>query len=198
MLGPVSVDYISYACWLRPASARRVVAEPSSQDAELEAPDGTVVFRPGIDRRFRPKALARAVGARPPSPEDLHVSVADMSMLGASELERFGVAVMSSNFPLLPLIDRVLAIPAGVRFMEGLAYARLRPNRRSRLAKEWPALLDRFGGAKAAARVLVPFIDRGGDAEEEARAMIAGVTKALRIAEARDRDLVLLGVDLST
>lgn len=194
----MSVDYLSYVGWVRPSVARRVVKAPSGFEVAIEAHDGVVVFRPGIDRPFLPKGVARAVGMAVPEPEDLEVSEADANMLGIVDLERSAVSVMSSNFPLLPLVDRLIAIPHAVRFMEGFAYARLRPKRRAVLARQWPSLLAHVGGAKKAARMLVPYIDRGGDAQEEAEAMLAGISKGLREAEDKDRDLLLLGVNLST
>src|SRR4051812_22025762 len=115
----MSVDYLSYVGWAVPSVARRVVEEPSGTEAAIETPDGVVAFRPGIDRPFRPKAVARAVGMKVPGPKDLRLSEAETNMLGVVDLERSGVTVMSSNFPLLPLIDRLIAIPHGVRFMEG-------------------------------------------------------------------------------
>ena len=194
----MSVDYMSYVGWVRPSVARRVVEDPSGYEAAIEAHDGAVVFRPGIDRPFLPKGVARALGMEVPAPEDLRVSEAETNMLGIVDLERSGVSVMSSNFPLLPLVDRLIAIPHAVRFMEGFAYARLRPKRRSVLARQWPALMAHVGGAKRAARLLVPYIDRGSDAQEEAEAILAGISKGLIEAEAKDRDLLLLGVNLST
>ena len=193
----MSDDFVSYVAWLRPSVARIVMDAASGVEAEIEGADGRVVYRPGVDRPFMPKKIARAVGKAAPLPADISVSAADTSMLATDDLEKFGLSVKSQHFPLLPLIDRVVAIPHGVRFMEGFAFSRLRTNRRALLAKEWPILLERVGGAKKVARLLATYIEKGGG-EDAAHAMLDAITKGLAKAEEKERDLVLLAVDMST
>ena len=190
----MSDDYISYVAWVRPATARRIAEDASSSvDSPIVDADGQVVFRPGIDRPFRPKAIARAVGKEQPGAAELVLSEVGPNAADALDdvPRRRWVMTSSSRVPLLPLIDRVIAIPHAVRFMEGLGFARLRPNRRDQLGAAWPELIENLGGVRNVARSLGPYLAQTSD-EDEATKTLAAIAKGLARAEARGLDLLLM------
>ena len=192
----MSDDYFSYVAWVRPTTARRLAedAEESVESPIVDA-DGKVVFRPGIDRPFRPAAIARALGKAPPGTK---LNLSEVGAHAADALDdvppRRWVMTSSSRVPLLPLIDRLIAIPNGIRFMEGLGFARLRPKRLAHLAAAWPTLVDSLGGPRKVARLLAPYLSQTSD-EEQARLTLSAIAKGLEKAEARGLDLVLMAAN---
>ncbi|NOU26680.1 MAG: hypothetical protein HOO96_02145 [Polyangiaceae bacterium] len=191
----MSVDFLSVVAWLEPSVARRVVArcERGESLGELVDENGSTLHdfaRDGTDIDLR--ACAKEMRRRAPPPEDFVAASLD-GVPDVPELtdQRHARYVFSSPFPLLSVIDRVLAIPYGAPLLLGRAYRRLRPKARDRAEAAWGSLLQKLGGERAVARRIAPYVDRGGDAVEATRAMLGGLALGFARAREQDRDLLL-------
>ncbi len=188
----MSVDFLSIVAWMPPAHARRVAAqcERSRGPEELVDESGSTLHdfaRDGADIDLR--ACATEMRRRAPPPEDFVAASLDgLPQLTAASQHR---SCWSSNFPLLSVLDRTLAIPHGAPLLLGRAYRRLRPKARDRSERAWASLVQKLGGERVVARRVAPYVNRSGDGEEEARAMLHALTLGFARAREQDRDLLL-------
>jgi hypothetical protein len=197
----MGAHYSTWVAALRPSQARALDEEHDADDLPIRAADGRVIFRPGLDKDYGPKALARAsAGLSASSRLDLPAGSTDMFEKLAEmgiDLERRGRLVSCWRAPLGSLVDRRVAIPNGVRFLEGRACVRMRPARQERFAADWADLLDRLGGARGVRDLLAPYLSLD-DQEDVVRPFLRAIERTLERCAASGRDLFLMDVDTST
>jgi hypothetical protein len=109
------------------------------------------------------------------------------------KVARCSVCVPNSRNPAIVVADRVLAMPNGVKLMQGQPFARLRSRAVSRLALEWPELMERLGGQGKAARRMVRYLDRG-NGLAEATNVLAAIAHGVSLAKKQNRELLLLAL----
>lgn len=200
----MSVAFLSYVAPLKAGTARKLFTELEAAKSVVEDvvdPSGSPVFDPMGEEPFLPRKLAKQFRGKAPTPDDFasaHVELRKGTDKKHYALfERFGREskfVMSPNHPAIVVVDRVIAIPYGMSFMRGLAGARFRTKGVLRLAEEWPALLERVGGTKKAARRVAKYLDRHGNGEADSLKMIRMITDGIVQAADGELDLVLVGM----
>jgi len=200
----MSADFLSYVAPLKAAVARKLFAELETARSVVEDvvdPTGSPVFDPASGEPYKPRRLAKQFRGKAPGPEDFasaHVEIrTGNKKRDAALLASFGEdsrSVASPNYPAIIVVDRVLAIPYGMSLLRGLPGARFRPKGVTRLSEEWPALLERIGGSKKAARRVAKYFDRWENGEADANKMINAISHGIQTAADADLDLLLVGL----
>lgn len=129
--------------------------------------------------------------ARAAAPEDFESAYVEG--LPDADLGPRSTMIFSSNFPLVSVLDRVVAIPHGVPLLLGRGYRRLRPIARARTEAAWLGLVEKLGGERKVARRVAPYVDRGGGALDDAHLALRAIRRGLGRARELERDLVILG-----
>ena len=94
------------------------------------------------------------------------------------------------------MIDRRVAIPAGLRFLEGRACTRMRPVRQRAFAEEWATLLEGVGGARGLEKLVEAYLS-GDDDENAVKLFVRAIDRTLKRCAALERDLFIVNVDVS-
>jgi hypothetical protein len=194
----MAADFFSFVAWVLPVTARRLVREMEGTESlgDIVGPRGQTIHDFTKSPDLSIEACARAMkrrGARPVDFEAAFVAHVPSVNLTGRARGRF-----SFDFPILSVLDRVIAIPHGVSFMHGRAYRRLRPKARGRAEAAFRALVDSLGGERGVAKRIAPYVDRGGDTEVEARRAVRDVLVGFERARAMGRDLVLAGCNATS
>jgi hypothetical protein len=163
------VDFLNFVVALPPAVARVQYARMRLRQKleDIVGPDEETMVHvvAGVDVDVAAVAK-RYAGARPSVAHYGRAFVAADSDALVETLAREAgdfCCVPSMDDPIVTVIDRVLALPAGFRFLRGQALARFRPKRRARLQAGWPRFLAKLGGPEGAAASLAPYLSQHGE-----------------------------------
>lgn len=191
----MSADFLNFIVALPSIAGRRYFDKLSSLQctSDLIGPDEETIAHVTPTEALDLAASARAYAGRLPALPDYGGAWVDLEPSAMMEaLERDSLRYesdLSIGDPLLCAIDRVLALPRGVGFLEGKAIARFRPKRRARVYRAWTRLIEGLGGPKGAAAQLAPYLSQ--TSRGETVRMIKGVTNTLAWADGRDCDVLI-------
>ena len=192
----MSADYLNFIVALPSIAGRRYFDELRAvqRTSDLIGPDEETLAHVTPTEALDLAAVARAYAGRLPAPPNYGLAWVNLDPTAMMEaLERESLRFwcdLSIGAPLLCAVDRVLALPRGVGFLEGQAIARFRPKRRARVHRAWSRLIAGLGGPKGAAAQLAPYLSRGTRLAEPV-CVIKEVTSTLAWADGRDCDVLV-------
>ena len=131
---------------------------------DLVGPDEETVYSFDGDEEFDLATIAKAYGGQPPAPSGFMNAFVEVSV--DEVFERLSGAVesgggSSSGNSCLVVLDRVLAIPHGTRFLQGYALARIPAREVAEVARGWARLVVECGGSTGITRTVRPYFSSG-------------------------------------
>ncbi|MEP6861373.1 MAG: hypothetical protein ABJE66_12165 [Deltaproteobacteria bacterium] len=163
---PVPAEFFDFAAALPSTAARRFFkwADDWQMLTDLVGPEEETIFSFDGDEEFDLATIARAYGGRRPAPSGFTNAFVEVSVDEAYErLSGVVVCEGSSGFgnSCFVVLDRVLAIPNGTRFLEGRALARIPAREVAEVARGWARLVVKCGGSAGVARAVRPYFSPG-------------------------------------
>ena len=159
-------EFFDFAVALPSDAARKFFtwADDWQRLTDLVGPDEETLFSFDDDEDFDLAALAAAYGGRHPAPAGFMNAFLDTSVhevyehLAGAVVTEGSTGVGASG---LVVLDRVLAIPHGVRLLEGHALAWIPAGEVVEVARGWSRLVTNYGGIAGVTRAARPYFSPG-------------------------------------
>ncbi len=190
-------DYKSVFAALPAKHGRRIFEKlsPHQKLGVLVGPNDITVTEFAAQKPLDRDRIANTFKGRIPRVDSIEGASVEVSADLLDDLEANASkfeTLTTSQIAVLSALDRVLAVPHGVPFLDGQAVALLTRADQAKIGTEFNHLLDRLGGPEVAAEIVGPYLDAQGSGVDDVLEAIDTLNETLETAEKKKLDVLLL------